>query len=1222
MAELKWTDAQSRAIAEKGRDILVSAAAGSGKTAVLVERVIRKITDRDDPVDIDSLLIMTFTRAAAAQMKDKISEAIKAAIMEDPSNERLKKQLCKVPLARIYTIDSLCMEIVKENFEEVDIDPGFRVADEAEMKMLMSDVLGSLIEDHYAAPSDEFINFVNFYIDKSDSRLDDIILNMYRFSQSHPEPYEWISNASSPYREAAGYSADGENRWIEYFARYINIRLEGIRKKAETGLKISRMNYGPYKYEPLFEKIISFTDEICSEDAAFDFRRDSLTEFTEKWEALPRFSKNDEVDGELKTAAQNIRKSIKAAMQDLLKTFFARSLDDIYDDMAGCAGVAGMISSLTMEFSRRLNEAKKERRIEDFSGVAHYALKILIKRDEEDNLIRKNGVYEFSSIADRMAEGISEIIVDEYQDTNLLQDCLIEALSSRRFDRPNVFMVGDVKQSIYGFRLACPELFTEKYNDYASGGDDKCRILLNSNFRSRREIVDFANLVFERAMSAETGGIDYRDGNRLEAGAEYPGIAADENYDNIPELIFINGRSDDAKKAESYEIASKIIDLMKNARITDKDTGMIRNVRYGDIAILTRTSDNVILEQTLDMMEIPVLKSSGKGFFDSLEVRLVLDLLRLIDNPYQDIPLAAVLTSPLVGLGPNDLAVIKSFRPKDPEHENAKRGAYNAFSLYEACRVYTAHNEHETLRSFFEKLADYRQRAVYMGVSELLDYVTCDIDLDEIFMAMPQGEGRLANIAFLKSRAESFAEGSYTGLFNFIRYIGQMQDVQIDFGQARSGLESADAVRMMTIHKSKGLEFPIVFIANAGKNYNETDLKANIIMDEKLGIGLEMRDTGERTIRRTALMETIRTHRKIELYAEEMRLLYVAVTRAQEKLIITGSDRFLSSAAAGWEELKAAQQSELDQETFLKESSYLKLLGSSLAGSEDSSLYRLKTVDITNVEEERAAGIADLIEAGKNAQELVRSCALQLSDEAAEKIAESLSFDYEHRAACGMPVKLTASQLERTKEGEEKYHAQSPSEHRGLSGDQPDEVFAQTPEKDGVLTGAERGNAYHAFFELLDYDMIDPERSMDELCADVRAMISAFEAGGRLCSAYAKTVEPEKIAVFLSGSLGRRMKRASDAGLLRREQQFVMQWDDGSGEMRLLQGIIDAFFEENGGIILVDYKTDRGKTPEDFRFVYSPQQDAYARAISAALSKPVTEKILYSVENGSEILLD
>ena len=1210
MAEFRPNPAQDSAIKEEGKNILVSAGAGSGKTTVLVERVVRMIIE--EGVSVDSLIIVTFTKAAAANMKEKIYKRIRAALQDntlsEEKREHLKGQQMRVFSARISTIDSLCMDIVRENFQYVDIDPAFRIADEAEVNLLMQDVLADMIEDHYAHPTDKFLNFVNYYTDKNDAKLDDIILTLYKYSQSHPEPELWIENAVGAYLRAeslGGGDFNDENKWLEILGKYLKSEEETLKNMARRGIALCDANWGPFPYRDNFEAVLEQLQKL-EDDLIFDNKIYTIKETLGDWKSLPRAKKSDEIDEELRSAAQTLYGDIRKKLKELAEKFFYQDLESMHIDMGKCADVAKTIADLTLEFTRKLNAAKRDRQIADFNDVAHFALGVLMHRDADGNLV-------YTAAADSIAQQTKEIIVDEYQDTNRMQDALIEALSSARFGRPNVFMVGDVKQSIYGFRMACPDLFIEKYNDYTEGSDVGKRIILGDNYRSRREVVDFINFIFEKIMLPDVGGIDYTDGNRMSAGANYPEETVPGQM--FPEVLFVDGGGADGKNAESYEVARKIEEIIDSYYVKDEQNdGAMRKAVYSDIAILTRKTNNPRLEKMLTDRHIPVRKSSSKGFFGSFEIRLALDLLKIIDNPYQDIPLAAVLLSPVAGLDANGLARIKTNYTGSP------------FRLYPACFMYLEKQSDDTagkLSGFLERLRSWSEKALHFSFAQFLKEVLEESGLYNMCSAMTYGEARRANLDALRTIAANYQNGSYNGLFNFLRYVDAMQKSDMDLGSAEGISGAEDAVTMMTIHKSKGLEFPIVILADGGKQISNLESASPIYLDDEIGVGIEYRNTDTRIKKKTLLMETIAAKKKTEIFAEEIRLLYVAMSRAKEKLIITGSSGTMKTQRKVWEgDIPKALP---DAGSIRKDNSYLLLLADAMkcASEEERQVFQWTIKDLEEVEIDRAEELFDeqsrrveieqlINEASESAQEdSEASSAGSVQTDDAALSAVIYVYQYPYEAATRANIKVTASQMEkqetdRDSEDETKYEKRFTAEG---------------------LTGAERGNAYHKFFELLDYAAIEQtmKKDTEALALEVSTQLKSLEDSGHLTTEAKEAIEPECIVTFLNSDIGGRMRKAALEGTLRREQQFVMSYEIDGIPGGLMQGIIDAFFVEKDAsgkhVVLVDYKTDRGHEEDYFKEKYIGQQEQYAKAIEAALGLPVTEMILYSVDLGKEIYL-
>lgn len=1240
MAEIKWTEGQLQAINEKGKNILVSAAAGSGKTAVLVERVLRMLKDPDDPADISSFIIITFTRAAAAQMKEKIRKGICKALESDPDNDHLKMQLQKVRTARICTIDSLCCDIVRENFQYVNIDPGFRIADESEVDALRQEILSEILEEQYSQGSEGFIKLIEYYIDKNDKSVEEIILDLYRFSRSHPEPERWIMDSVSAYIKAGDLGVDyneGEGLWLKRLGSNVRTKIGALKEYADIGIKICDMNYGPDKYRDCFEKISILLKRLYADDATFDFIGESLRLFIADWERLPAIRGND-TDKNLKESAKLIYSDIKDNLKELEDKYFRVNLEEAYQSMADCADVVKTIADITLTFAKCFFNAKMDRNIAEFDDISHFALSILIKSDENGHIERSDdGMCIYSAVADKMASQIREIIVDEYQDTNLVQEYIIRALSSERFNRPNIFMVGDIKQSIYGFRQADPAIFAAKYDEYAVPSQDHLRILLNANFRSRREILDLTNDLFSCIMIRDIGGIDYNDGHALVCGAQYP---ESENDINVPEIIFIdeNGKKA-AREKEAYVIAKKIEELVSCGTVTDADTGDARGICYGDIAILTRKNDNSELLKELDNRSIPYIKTSGKGFFDTFEIRLLTNLLAIIDNPYQDIPFTAVITSPIVGIDSNEVADIKVEYKDEP------------FSMYSACRSY---GKSKCLDRFIARLDDYREKNKYMDIRGLLDYIISDSAIDGIVMSMNGGEIREANIESFKSIARIFSKTTGGGLFSFLRFINRLRQNGTDIkGVVRQA--ALQAVHVMTIHGSKGLEFPVVILAHAGDLYNSKDTKKSIITDKELGIGIEFRDPQRRSKCPTLLMNVIKDSKKTDMYAEELRLLYVALTRAKEKLIITGylpGRESLDSFVQSCRSEMYRGENKMNCIGIMSAGSYLKAFCNALYAHPDSyplrniedadqtgvltpsfkSHYRFIIQNDIEIEEGRIEEIisaAELKAAIDDMLNQVPKYKKEISD-----LQDRYEKEYKYRSSTQKSIKITASQLEEHEKNDDQALKIPNNTYNADPGE------SDKPNKDGILHGADRGTAYHKMFELLKYDEIEAAwldeayRPADHskakysdaeyisvLDSKINDMLDEFCKAGFITKEARETIEAKKIRRFLISDVGKRMKAAYDRGDLYREQQFVMGRQDSEGDEILVQGIIDAFFKEDGKAVVVDYKTDKGKTDEEFVKTYRNQLNAYADAIEAATGLKVKEKIIYSVEKGHPIYL-
>ena len=1197
MADIKWTPPQKEAIYADGGNILVSAAAGSGKTAVLVQHLMRKVLDPDNPQEIDSFVVITFTKAAASQMKEKIRKNLNAALKDDPENEHIKRQLLKLPAAQISTIDSLCLDIVRENFHRADMDPSLRIAEGQETDIIKKKILEDILEENYASKKrdgsrEAFLNFVESYIGRDDSKIEVLIEKIFRFAQSDAQPYMWMDKSIAAYKSAKKLDADGSAAPLwDYFKWYVQLLLGEINTLARSALELSLREHGPYKYIQFCENYIDMSERMLRElkegQLMFSRLKEELEAAVPK--KLPLFtSKKDRalVDMQLKDEAKELLGECKNIINSqLLEKFLYQSMEEHYSDLAQVSYVAETLINITKEFSGRFEAEKKARAIADFSDISHAALKVLIEHDDKGNMMRDEcGRLVYTKTADSMARSISEIIVDEYQDTNLLQEYIITALSSERFGTPNVFMVGDMKQSIYRFRFAVPSLFTGKYDSYADGRKGK-RIILGNNFRSRPEILNFANFIFSRIMTPQTGDIDYADNNELICSplwhSEVPAGRL------LPEVCIVRADTNsEGKKCEARLVARRIAEMVGKEEI--EEDGVCRKIRYGDIAVLSPKNDASEIEAELEAGKIPHIKSSSKGFFDTFEISLLINLLKIIDNPYQDIPFTALLRSPLAQLEAQDLAVLKAGYEEKP------------FSMYAAVRKYMetespelrlAAKKEESLSCFMEKLERCALRAPFLGSAQIVDMAAEEFSLYAVFSAMPGAEGITADIDLFYDMAASYKGPSGSSLFDFLRYIENMKKNGYDRGPAPVAAEGADAVQLMTVHRSKGLEFPVVFVVNTGNSYVENEAKEDIILDKDLGLGVDVRFTGTRIKKPTLAKNIIAAKIRREGRAEQMRVLYVALTRAKTRLIVTGTAKKVRPALPG----VSGEDTRLFAGDIMKASSHLDLL--MLALSEGC-----KNVCNLNVTEASAVEFEEFVL--EETDMALKSSLKQMASQAQDAdVRMRFSFEYPYAQAVKMPVKLTASGLENAAgkpDGFEEKAAKNEITQEG-------EVAPNSALKAGAL----RGNAYHRFFEILDFK---------EILKGADFLLKEAVKSGRLKEEEAGLMNPAKLDAFLSGDLAKRMARADAASLLRREQPYVMGIES-CGETQIFQGITDAFFEEDGEIVLVDYKSDRGKKEEDFINVYKPQLDAYALAIEKALGKRVKEKVIYSVELEKSITL-
>ncbi len=1221
---IEFTPEQQKVIGLHGCNILVSAAAGSGKTAVLVERIVQMVCDAEHPVDIDRLLIVTFTNAAAAEMRERIAAGIAARLALHPESEHIQRQATLLHNAQITTIDSFCLFLLRNHFHEIGLDPAFRIADEGEIRLMEQEALGELLEEAYAAGDEAFRYCVEFFCPGGrEGVLERHVLNLSRYAASFPWPEEWLAERKEDYGARAPEEADRQE-WKRYLCGHLRGMAEGCAGKLRQVRELCQEPDGPYMYGEMVDQELEQLEKLggCG----------SLEEYGELLPAVAfgRLSskKDESVDPEKRELAKRLRAEVKDCVQGLAARYFSTPWELAAAQGAECGGPVCTLIDLVLDFDRRMAEKKRERKIIDFSDMEHFALDILLDR--------KGEAVEPSRVALEYRQHFAEILIDEYQDSNLVQEYLLQAVSGEAEGHHNRFMVGDVKQSIYKFRLARPELFLEKYKSYTADEGSCRRIDLSRNFRSRIEVVDTVNKVFSRLMGPETGGIEYDAGAALYPGASYPD---NEGCDSELLLAEKPGRDSSlgAKRLEAGVIANKIRELREGFRVTDRETGKLRPARFSDMVILLRSGSGWAEEfrEVLEEEGIPVYVPSRTGYFAAAEVQELLQFLQALDNPTQDIPLFGVMKSVFGGFAEEEIAVIRSGR---------KEG-----SLYEALKAFSAATEdggdaalREKARAFLEMLKAYRACTVYMPIRDLLTKIVTDFDYLNYVTALPAGGRRRANVEMLFTRASDFEKTSYFGLFHFVRYMEQLEKYEVDYGEADLLDENADVVRIMSIHKSKGLEFPVTFVAGLSKRFNMQDVNQSLIVDMDLGLGVDYVDPVRRlrnkTLRRLAIAAKLRE----ESLSEELRVLYVAMTRAKEKLILTA---VLEDAEEKWAQCGERDRGPMSYLDFMEAGSYLDMLLPTLA-------YAGVRVTVTREEELCAEGLKEQLGLGGRQMLLER---LEKAGEAEETetgerlwdpgalalLRERLDAPYRFAALAGLYTKTTVSELKiaaMADRDEEAYHT---FEEKEIQPYIP--AFRRGEEK---ISGTVRGNAYHRVMELLDFEKLAAsawgrsdgaagERAAEGFPGDYEAFVSGMSrerlkealaeflegqvAEKRLSREYREAVRDRKILGFLTSPLGYRMWRAQRAGKLYREQPFVLGIDAKrlnaglpSEETLLIQGIIDVFFVEEDGMVLLDYKTDAVDTMEELWNRYETQLDYYQEALQKLMGLPVKERLLYS----------
>lgn len=1231
---VKWTAEQQKVIDARDRNLLVSAAAGSGKTAVLVERILAMVKDPVRPIDIDQLLVVTFTRAAAGEMKERIGRALQQSLEENPENEHLQRQQTLLHHAQISTIHGFCSYVIKNYFQMIDLDPVYRMADEGEIRLMKSDVIQKIMEERFAEKDPAFIRFVESYAaGKQDDGLDDLVLKLYEFSMSYPWPEQWLEECRAAYQidspEAVQASIWVQELMIEAKKRLSSI-LEGIEENRKTAVSPG----GPYPYDEALAADQQMVEELLATES-FDGMVRVMAGL--EFKTLSR-KKAEDVSEALKDQVKAERDACKKELQKLKEQFFEKDSAEIAEEIADCREPISVLIDLTEQFAKAFAEKKRSKNMLDYADLEHFALEILLERTEDGHLVRTDAARE-------LAEQFREIMIDEYQDSNFIQEALLSAVSGEEDGRWNRFMVGDIKQSIYGFRLARPELFLEKYHTYQEDGEEQQRIDLDKNFRSRPEVLTTANYVFRKLMSRDLGGIVYDESASLHGGAAFP---ERENAEYETEILLLDEDEekkklkeekqepeveDDKSRATKMEIeasaiAARIRKMVGNEEIVDKETGEYRKVQYRDIVILLRTISGwaETFSRVLQAAGIPAYSTSKTGYFSTQEIVTVLNYLHLCDNPRQEIPFTAILRSPICGCTDEELAEMRCI------DKDAK--------IYEACGEYILFGENEALRKklqkFLTQLEKLRSRVPYTPIHELITQILEETGYGGYASAMPGGVQRRANLEMLVEKAVEFEATSYRGLFNFVRYIEQLQKYEVDFGEVNIFGESADTVRIMSIHKSKGLEFPVVFLSGMGKSFNQMDSRATLVLHSRLGIGADAVDPERRIHQATLPQQIIRQKLKLENLAEELRVLYVAMTRPKEKLIITGMVSKLKDRVARCAAQAGRREELLSYQTLSSASGYLDWILPAfsrnrcfdplyekfgLAGNADNLLYAEKIpvkIRVISIFEITSDETKRQVERAINEQRILEIPKQPPREEALKKLVEErFEYHYPYEEEKQIPVKVTVSQLKKAGVEESELGKELFVEEELVP------IVPGFMKKDHAeaLTGADRGTAYHHLLKYLDYRRA---YSIKELMAQTEELV----AEGKMTKEEADCIYFKSVLAFAKSPVGMRMRNAFLKGILKREQPFMMSVPASEAdpsypadETILVQGVIDACFAEGDEIILVDYKTDRVKEIGELKKRYEKQLAYYQQALERTTGKKVKEKIIYSLALDEELVL-
>ena len=878
MGSTKWTEDQLKAITTRECNLLVAAAAGSGKTAVLVERIIRIITNEDNPIDIDRLLVVTFTSAAAAEMRERIADAISKALEVNPNSKVLQRQLTLLSRANITTMHSFCLDVIKNYYHIINLDPTFRIADETENTLLKLEVINDMFEDYYENEDEEFKNLIEAYsTSKDDEKLKNIVLDLYRFSMSGPWPEKWLKDSAESFNIETIEDLN-KTEWIRILKETIYIEVSGYIRTLEKAIELINDTDG---LEPYLQ---TFTDELNMFKLVIESLNFGIEEIykeisTISFGRLKAVKKDKVSDIDNLEVVKSIRDSIKKKSLKLIEDSFSISIEESLEGVKKSYPYMKMISKLTLDFIDRFKIKKRERNLLDFNDLEHLCLKILINYDEEGNIIP-------SSVSEGFREYFDEVLVDEYQDSNNVQEAIIDLVSRKSLQNPNVFMVGDVKQSIYRFRQAKPELFLDKYNRYPlEEGSLNRKIQLYKNFRSREEVISGVNYIFKEVMSKTVGELEYTDDEALNLGANYKenedentviagpielhildksgnkDLLEEEKIEevNLGDEVKEEEEDVDAITLEARIVAKRIKELLnpdlktgKIFKVLDKETGEYRPLKYKDIVILLRATKNwseIFLDE-LGYEGIPIYADTGTGYFETIEIRTIMSLLKIIDNPMQDVPMISVLRSPLVSFNAEELGDIRLLNKEKYFYEIIKEVTEDLYEVNEDLR--------SKCKIFINNIEKWRKKAIYTPIDEFIWYLYMDTAYYGYVGAMPNGKLRQANLKILFQRAKQFEQTSFKGLFNFINFINKLRSSSGDMGSAKVLGENEDVVRIMSIHKSKGLEFPVVFTSGFGKQFNLMDLNKSILYHDDLGFGPDYVDLEKRISYSTLAKEAIK----------------------------------------------------------------------------------------------------------------------------------------------------------------------------------------------------------------------------------------------------------------------------------------------------------------------------------------------------------------------------
>ena len=1214
--EVKWTEEQKQAIYEKGSNILVAAAAGSGKTAVLVERIINKIINEN--IDIDKLLVVTFTNAAASEMRERVLDAIYKKLDENSENERLQRQVTLLNKASICTIDSFCLDVVRNNFFEIDISQNFRIGDTTEIEILKQDVLEDLFEEKYEAEDKDFEKLINTYTSyKDDTPLKELILKIYTYIQSNPFPEKWLHEKIEMFNLSEELDQDfAKTIWGKLLLKQVDeILQEGIIK-----LEAEKSNLA--KYEELQKYFLIINDDI----EQLEMLKSNLDSWDKAYTIassikFKTWSADKKITLEAKDIAKVTRDLVKESLKKVLNKILIFDSKEANEDINDMYEVLTKLEKIIIEFGEKFAKRKKDKNIVDFSDVEHFALKILLKEE--------NGEVKPSEIAKKYQEKFEEIAIDEYQDSNLVQEYILTSISRGN----NIFMVGDVKQSIYKFRQARPDLFLGKYKTYKTKyyktENDDLKIQLFRNFRSRREVLDFSNMIFASIMSEELGELNYTIEEYLNLGASYEDTNQDLraeidilNVDEITEEDIesdsANNETDDLEEKERIEnieleakfVAKKIQQLISNKfQVYDTKKKEKRDIKYKDIVVLLRSTKEPapIFEKEILNLGMPVFSDSSSEYLESIEIQTIMSLLKIIDNPMQEIPLVAVMRSMIGGFTDNELVEIRLSDKYD-----------NFYNTILKAKKDVNTNLRKKIEMFLDNLEKWRKEQEYLSLDELIWKIYNDTGYYNYVGLMTNGELRQANLKMLFERAKQCENISFKGLFNFINYIDKIKTSSKDMDSAKVIGENENVIRIMSIHKSKGLEFPVVFLSGTGKQFNMQDLNNKILLHPEIGIGVKYIDYDRQIEYDTLSKQAMKNQIMIETLSEEMRVLYVALTRAKEKLIITGYST--SDKQKEIDEI-IYKYDKLNPIILKKYKSYLDWIKLVYVYHQEE-MEKLAIMQTYNKDEvfkmcDSKDDVEDINMKNAKADQIMKKMLeFKIDKEEQKRISKLLEYEYKYKNSTVIPTKTSVTEIK-----EKMYPVQNFSEKKeeAIEKEIKMPLFLQQ-DKDTKITNAQKGTLIHLCMQKLDLN------KKNYTYNDVKELVDELEAKKIITSKEAEAININKIYQFTRSKIWNEMIEAKE---VQREKPFYINipakeiYKEDLDENVLVQGVIDLYYiNSNGELVLVDFKTDYVENRDENILIdkYKVQLDLYKRALRQALNRDVDRVYIYSTYFDKEII--